>query len=110
MGVGNVEGLHEFQAGPARRRFIYAISFETAAVGDDDKRCRCHTTRVVRGACGAIILQIVFASRPKLTRYVCLGGCSVVSPGGVSPGAPRGLQMWPLLQDSWRAWRCAPPG
>src|SRR5438552_8559060 len=97
MGVGNVEGLHEFQAGPARRRFIYSISFETAAVGDDDKRCRCHRTSVFRGACGAIILQIVFASGPKITRYFCLGGCSVVSPGGLSSGAPCAMWKWRFL-------------
>ena len=35
--IGDIEGLHEFQAGSARGRFIYSISFETAAVGNDDE-------------------------------------------------------------------------
>ena len=37
VGIGDIEGLHEFQAGPAGGRFIYPVSFETAAVGNDDE-------------------------------------------------------------------------
>ena len=37
VGIGNIEGLHEFQAGPTRGRFIYSISFKTAAVGNDNE-------------------------------------------------------------------------
>jgi hypothetical protein len=67
MGVGDVKRLNEPQAGTARRRFIYFVGFEAAAVGNYNERSRRHRTEV--SACCATIRQILFARREKITRY-----------------------------------------
>ena len=40
--VSQVKCLYELQARSARRRFVYSIGFQAAAIGDDHKRTRCH--------------------------------------------------------------------
>ena len=40
--VSHVKCLHELQARSARRRFLYQIGFQAAAISDDHKRTRCH--------------------------------------------------------------------
>ena len=42
MRVGNVERLDELQTGPARRRLVYFVGFQTSAVRDNDERAWCH--------------------------------------------------------------------
>jgi len=42
MRVSYVERLNELQARSARRRFVYAIGFQAAAISDDHKRTGCH--------------------------------------------------------------------
>src|SRR5439155_3287861 len=42
MRVGHVKCLHELQSRSARRRFVYPIGFQAAAISDDHKRTRCH--------------------------------------------------------------------
>src|SRR5450759_424036 len=53
----NVKVLHQVQTGPTRRRFRYLVGFQSAAIGQDDKRARCHTRSersTVRSLCGQI--------------------------------------------------------
>jgi len=45
---GGVEGLDELEARAARRRCVYSIGFEGAAIRHDDERSRCHVAKMVR--------------------------------------------------------------
>ena len=42
---GGIEGLDELETRAARRRGVYSIGFEGAAIRHDDQRSRCHVAK-----------------------------------------------------------------